>query len=608
MIIVYDTAIVGDLYSRQIYSPNSELTLAEGLPSSLIISNTGLISGYLEQAGRFAISIFSRGTGGTGVSVFDLTVNNPSVPVITSQSTLNQQTERAFEYQITTDSLTPILSYGATNLPDGVSIDTNTGLISGIATSDSDDAIAVVTAILTATNDAGTGHQNLIFNLKQRPVITSSLADLVFQSGVEITPYTITASKSPVLFGVEPGLPPGLSLNTLTGEISGTPVGNSLSVYKISANNGIATATANIVISVTAVPNIQSENLTSKERFLISYQILASGNPPVTSYNATNLPSGLSVNTSTGLITGYPDNTGSSSVTLSATNSIGTTTKPVTFNIVETNFALVDDLKQVYPISSTQLLAADKNNNAIRIINLEESYFGRATSIATFATGITQPYGVVKTPNGTVYASSPSTGKVYKRAGSSWTEVATGLTNPRGMRPDLDNNVYVAAGSVIKKITNSGTVTTLASGMTNLNDLDLVYKDGSIDHFMSVGGNAGSGTAWRITPAGTVIELTTGFPTLYGIFLLAAIGAYPFYFSWDLFYFDLLPPGFLLSSFNGEAPLSSSIHSTIPGDGNVPSYTNLSSTIGQGASYVTSGGNRGIICLVGKGFRDGPIS
>ena len=62
-----------------------------------------------------------------------------------------------------------------------------------------------------------------------------------------------------------------------------------------------------------------------------SYQITATNNP--TSYNATGLPGGLSVNTNNGLISGTPVSSGTFSVALSAVNSSGTGNATLTLTI-----------------------------------------------------------------------------------------------------------------------------------------------------------------------------------------------------------------------------------------------------------------------------------
>jgi hypothetical protein len=62
-----------------------------------------------------------------------------------------------------------------------------------------------------------------------------------------------------------------------------------------------------------------------------SYQITAS--PEVTGYGANGLPTGLSLNPSTGLMTGSVLSPGSYVVTLSATNAAGTGTAPLTINV-----------------------------------------------------------------------------------------------------------------------------------------------------------------------------------------------------------------------------------------------------------------------------------
>src|SRR5207248_3462033 len=62
-----------------------------------------------------------------------------------------------------------------------------------------------------------------------------------------------------------------------------------------------------------------------------SYQITATNNP--TSYSATGLPAGLTVNTTTGLISGTPTTAGTYTVTISATNSGGTGSATLTLTI-----------------------------------------------------------------------------------------------------------------------------------------------------------------------------------------------------------------------------------------------------------------------------------
>jgi len=64
-----------------------------------------------------------------------------------------------------------------------------------------------------------------------------------------------------------------------------------------------------------------------------SYQITGSNSP--TSYGATGLPAGLSVNPSTGLISGTPGAPGTSSVILRATNAGGTGSQPLALKIAD---------------------------------------------------------------------------------------------------------------------------------------------------------------------------------------------------------------------------------------------------------------------------------
>jgi hypothetical protein len=235
--------------------------------------------------------------------------------VITSATSAGGTVGIGFSYQITaTNSPT---SYSATSLPAGLSVNAATGLISGTPT-----AAGTSTVTLGATNAGGTGHATLTLTITLGAPVITSATSAGGTVGIGFS-YQITATNSPTSYSAT-SLPAGLSINTATGLISGTPLTAGTSTVTLGATNsggtGHATLTLTITLGAPVITSATSAGGTVGIGF--SYQITATNSP--TSYSATGLPAGLSINAATGLISGTPSAAGTSTVTLGATNAGGT--------------------------------------------------------------------------------------------------------------------------------------------------------------------------------------------------------------------------------------------------------------------------------------------
>jgi hypothetical protein len=87
-------------------------------------------------------------------------------------------------------------------------------------------------------------------------VISPATQDLSGQAGVAITPttpFTPQGLTAPITYSVSPDLPEGLSINSQTGIISGTPKNQQDALsYTITASDGTKSATAQVTITIAA--------------------------------------------------------------------------------------------------------------------------------------------------------------------------------------------------------------------------------------------------------------------------------------------------------------------------------------------------------------------
>ena len=136
--------------------------------------------------------------------------------------------------------------------------------------------------------------------------------------------YQITATNNPQSFTAT-GLPAGLSV-TPSGLIQGNPTVAGTYNVSLGATNILGTGPATLVINIgprlPTPPVITSAlSATGVLNVAFNYQITATNSPA--SFSASGLPAGLSVNPTTGAITGSPTAAGTVNVTITANNADG---------------------------------------------------------------------------------------------------------------------------------------------------------------------------------------------------------------------------------------------------------------------------------------------
>lgn len=207
---------------------NTTWSISNGvLPNGLTLNpNSGVLSGTTQQTGSFPLTVRATDANGCAGSVnFTLTVTCPTIninPPEMPTGTAGQAFTVLLSQAGGTEPIAWTVSAGA--LPTGLSLNQATGVLSGTPTAAGKFDFSI--RATDANGCAGTRDYSLTTNPPTCQTITINPATLA--NGAVGTAYTAQFTQSggtgALTWSISAGsLPPGLSLNSSSGSLSGTP-------------------------------------------------------------------------------------------------------------------------------------------------------------------------------------------------------------------------------------------------------------------------------------------------------------------------------------------------------------------------------------------------
>lgn len=219
----------------------------------------------------------------------------------------------------------PTLSESGT-LPSGISFDISTGVLGGTPAAGTGGTYSIhFDATDGLSPDAS---QSFTLTVDQAPSVTNATSTTFTVSAAGSFTATATGYPAPT-FSESGTLPSGVSFNTSTGVLSGTPAASSGGSYPvvITATNGTSpNGTQNFTLTVDQAPAITSANsATFSPNQAGSFTVTSTGFPAPAISILGELPSGVAFNASTGVMSGTPaaGSSGTYNLNFIASNGVG---------------------------------------------------------------------------------------------------------------------------------------------------------------------------------------------------------------------------------------------------------------------------------------------
>ncbi len=343
---------VGVSYSQTLMAsggapPYSNWTVSTGtLPAGLsLAASSGVISGTPSAAGASSFNVTVKDSAGNTSPAQPLSITIVAPVTVSTTSLPNGEVGVGYSATLAATGGTPPYSswtVSSGTLPAGLSLAASTGVISGTPSTGGTSSFSVT--VKDSAGNTSPAQPLSIIVASGLTITTTSLPNGTVGVGYNQTLSAAGGTPPYSSWTVNSGaLPSGLSLNSSSGVISGTPAANigtfSFSVTVQDSTHATSPAQPLSITIVNSV-TITTTSLSNATVGVAYAQTLAAsgGTPPYSSWTVSSgtLPTGLSLSASSGTISGTPSATGASSFSVTVKDSAGNTSpaQPLSITVV----------------------------------------------------------------------------------------------------------------------------------------------------------------------------------------------------------------------------------------------------------------------------------